>query len=524
MGIHDDVQSPSPVDRFPRRRGIVLSTGVCIVILCTALVFVGLNKGQSAHAAGTFSQGTTSTGTSQALIWFEPSGWTAGYMIVHYTVGSGVQQNVNMTYNSSTTRWEYTVSGLSSGNTITYSFTYQLSGLQYDTGSYSYTFGSTSPTATATSGSGGGAGTFPLIMKNNTGGQWSDSQIYLTILGQATPNQWSYLHADGTYSHISHLDATASNHLTKNGVNYANMSFTLAQASTVTIPATWMAARLYISLGSPMYFPIASDDSGWGGPNLSNASDPNAAVYFDWYEFTYQYGVTAYGGNTTQVDMFGFPYTVQVQQSSSNYNQANGITLTRSQIYSQYATAVGSAFTSLASTYRILAPKSSSTFATGGSQANYMQSYIAQTWSYYTTNTFSVTTQGSTFAGKVVNGQLQFTQNGSGSYVLNEPTTQDVFACSGALANGNMTTAEAVLGAAFCAAFNRGVAMNTADWNTVSAYYVNSPHNDYAMFWHQVSINHLAYGFPYDDVNSQSSVAILPNTNPPGSVTISVGW
>jgi hypothetical protein len=482
------------------------------------------------HAADSFTEGASSTSASQALLWFQPSGWTAGYVITHYMVNGGTQENVYMTYNSSTSRWEYTISGLSAGNVISYSFTYQENGLQYDTGSYSYTFSSSSATPTPTVGvtptptSGSTTGTFPLTLQNNTGGTWTNGQVYIMILGQATPGQWYYLQSNGTAVHINHLDANASNHLTKNGVNYANMAFTLAQASTVTIPAEWQAARLYISLGSPMYIPIASDDSGWGGPNIANSSDPNADVYFDWYEFTYQYGVTAFGGNTTQVDMFGFPMTARLQQSASSYDQTVGITLSRAQVYSQYASTVGAAFTGLASTYRILAPKSSSTFATGGSEANYMQAYINQTWSYYTTNAFSANIGGSAFAGRVVNGQLQFTENGSGSYVLNEPTSSDVLSCSGALAYAGMSTPEAQLGAAFCAAFNRGVALTTADWDNTAAYYTNSVHNDYAMYWHQISINHKAYGFPFDDVNNQSSVEILPNANPPSNLTIGIGW
>ncbi len=55
-----------------------------------------------------------------------------------------------------------------------------------------------------------------------------------------------------------------------------------------------------------MYIPIASNDSGWGGPDPQNPNDPNANVYFDWYEFTYHYGVIPFGGNTTQVDQFGY--------------------------------------------------------------------------------------------------------------------------------------------------------------------------------------------------------------------------
>ena len=51
-----------------------------------------------------FTQGVNAVGTNQAQFWFQPSGWTAGYVIVHYTVPGQTQQNVYMTYNSGTSR------------------------------------------------------------------------------------------------------------------------------------------------------------------------------------------------------------------------------------------------------------------------------------------------------------------------------------------------------------------------------------------------------------------------------------
>ncbi|HLZ21552.1 MAG TPA: glycoside hydrolase family 16 protein [Ktedonobacterales bacterium] len=93
----------------------------------------------SSCPSGSFAQGAANTGASTAQVWFEPCGWTAGYVILHYTVPGQVQQNVQMTYDSGTARWEYTVNGISAGQTLSYSFTYQQNGLQYDTGSYSWT-------------------------------------------------------------------------------------------------------------------------------------------------------------------------------------------------------------------------------------------------------------------------------------------------------------------------------------------------------------------------------------------------
>ena len=367
-------------------------------------------------------------------------------------------------------------------------------------------------------------GSFPFVFANNTGGRWSNSQIYVTVLGQSSPGQWSYLKADGTIAPINHLEATAPGHLTKNGRNYPNMSFRVDQAPSVRLANRFEGARMYLSLGSPLYIPVSADDKGWGGPNVNDPGDPNTDIYFDWYEFTYRDGVYAFGGNTTQVDQFGFPMTARIEQTSTGYDQTVGTTATRAEVYAKYAATVDPAFASLASTYRILAPRTSPAFHSGGAQANYLQSTIDQTWAYYTTHAFSLTRLGQTFTGKVVATQLQFTKDGAGPYVLNKPSSADVFECSGALASGGMKPVELEMGAEFCAAFNRGVAMNTADWYRPAAYYPAGPKNDFSAVFHTLGIGGRAYGFAYDDVADQSSVKILPNSKSPTRVTIGIGW
>jgi hypothetical protein len=94
---------------------------------------------------------------------------------------------------------------------------------------------------------------------------------------------------------------------------------------------------------------------------------------------------------------------------------------------------------------------------------------------------------------------------------------------AGALATG--TTEELMLESQLCAAFNRGVALNTADWGDPTKYYLNPIHNEFAAFWHSVSIDGKAYGFCYDDVHQQSSVQILSAEYPqPDSITITIGY
>jgi hypothetical protein len=100
-------------------------------------------------SAQDFTQGVTSLNATQARPWFAPNGYTAGYVIVHYLVNNVNQQNVNMVFNGGNGRWEYTISGLSSGSAVTYFFTYNKNGTQLDSQWFQYTHGGGStPTAT----------------------------------------------------------------------------------------------------------------------------------------------------------------------------------------------------------------------------------------------------------------------------------------------------------------------------------------------------------------------------------------
>ena len=499
-------------------------------------------------SAADYTQGVTKLSASSIQFWFKPT-TPAALVDVHYTGAPGLgQQNFRMANNGGT--WQQTVNGLSTGNVLSYWFTYEKGGPLFDTPHFSYTVGSgggtttpttpptttptvpttptTPPTPPTTGTQPNTNGHFPLILQNNTKGRWTNAQVYVTMLGmtsQSGAGGWFYLKPDGTMAHINHNDATAANHLTKNGVNYPNMSFSMAQASTITMPNMIFGGRIYISLGSPLFIPVSPDDQGWGGPDLHNAADPNNDVYYDWYEYTYGFGTTAnYGGNTTQVDMFGFPMTARLQQAATGYDQTVGITLTRDQVMAQYTAAVGAAYKPLENATRIVAPRTSTLFEPGGAQANYLQAYIDQVWSYYTANQFTLTRLNQTFTGRVSGNTLTFTLQGGGPYFLNKPTTTDVMGCAGALANGTMTDIARALGAEFCAAFNRGVAQNTANWYNPAAYYTNSVQNDYAKFFHSIGIDHRSYAFAYDDINDQSSVKILGNNTPPSALTLGIGW
>ncbi|UJF32228.1 glycosyl hydrolase [Paenibacillus hexagrammi] len=93
--------------------------------------------GSGPFTTADYTAGTTKLSASEAKIYFTPNGYSSAYVDVHYKINGGTQSNFRMTNNSGT--WETTVSGLSTGNTIQYWFTYNKGSVQYDTVSYTHT-------------------------------------------------------------------------------------------------------------------------------------------------------------------------------------------------------------------------------------------------------------------------------------------------------------------------------------------------------------------------------------------------
>ncbi|GLY28119.1 glycoside hydrolase family 64 protein [Kineosporia sp. NBRC 101731] len=199
--------------------------------------------------------------------------------------------------------------------------------------------------------------------------------------------------------------------------------------------------------------------------------------YNDFIEFTV--GDNVFNGNTTRVDAFGLKLAMLLHNDDGSEQEVgeNRATFAESReaTFGRFAAAVPAEFKHLASgTDRIVSPGGDSAFAAGGQYADYMNSYA--------------------------------------SSVGSNATTQQIFGCSGPLAND----------AAGCANLNRHVAdLPQTDWSTPSSYYKKAPANYYAEFWHDNAIDAKAYGFPYDDYASQSSY--ISHTDPK-YLLVAVGW
>lgn len=366
---------------------------------------------------------------------------------------------------------------------------------------------------------------------NQPGGSLADSKIYVTIFGQTyqqnssvpDPNSFVWVDAAGQNHLISYADVSAPNHLTKNGINYANMSFTLQDASQLPMPQL-AGGRIYISYNQPLYV-IINPDSTKANPSSTVQSNPAYDERWDYYEFAYYpAGGVAFGGDVNQTDQFSIPITSRLQQAAGSYDTTRGsLSFSSQQLVSDFIAETPTAFhdsilnAADGSFLRIISPLQQ----TPASLQHYFDGVINEFWTKYTATAFvrakdaigdpridghvDTTTDKFVFSVTKDDGTIK-------NFETARPTTDQVFAANGVLAPLGGDPDQSAFLRDLGAALNRGVAATPDDWLNVSAYYPASiAHNYYAEFWHKHSIDGKAYGMSYDDVNNQSSVQILPN-------------
>jgi hypothetical protein len=243
-------------------------------------------------------------------------------------------------------------------------------------------------------------------------------------------------------------------------------------------------------------------------------------VNFEWIEFTVdQWG---YHGNTTRVDQFGFPLKTRLL-GRDGYDRTLGENASRAKIFADFEALAQPEFRGLVQRpYRIVAP-AKSVFNRGQAYGNYFAAYVDQVWAYYASTDLVFTAEAGTFRGRVIGNDFVFSKNGGPQnlYIRGKPTTQEILEGSGRLASGSSD--EKVVQAQITAAFNRHLLMRVdpSQWSNASTYYGAGPANYYSKFWHDHSIDGLAYGFCYDDVRNQSTLLEHPS---PRGMFITVGW
>jgi hypothetical protein len=210
------------------------------------------------------------------------------------------------------------------------------------------------------------------------------------------------------------------------------------------------------------------------------------AAYWDFIE--YAYAKDTWHGNTTQVDAFCIPLTIELGK------QKLGITEPRGKLFDAFRKEAPKEFQAcVKGDFWILSPCRAG-FGKDGPNGKYFDRYVDEVWDMYATEK---KTPSGKWTGKVVNGALTFTPADGGKPVscARKPTTQEVFLGTGVLASNPQ----------FCAAINRHVLADPADWKNPASFYKAEPCNWYAKFFHEHSIDRKAYGFCYDDVSEQAA-------------------
>lgn len=242
---------------------------------------------------------------------------------------------------------------------------------------------------------------------------------------------------------------------------------------------------------------------------MTNESDPNYEIYWDFCEFTFNAAELYI--NISYVDFVSLPIGLQLENTSGTITTveglpSSGLDTVCAGLVAQTAKD-GAGWSDLiipsssGANLRALSPNSgitmnSSLFST------YFDSYVQEVWAKYSNGTeLTIDTQASwgAAAGTVSDDVLSF---GDSVGSFSAPSSANIFSCS----SGPFATSTAqmgAIGARLAAAFNRSTLLLDSaqpDDEVVADYYTNPITNHYARLMHATYLDGKGYAFPYDDV------------------------
>jgi hypothetical protein len=281
---------------------------------------------------------------------------------------------------------------------------------------------------------------------------------------------------------------------------------------TITVPQL-AGARLWFSIGTPLTF-LLNPGPGLVEPSVTNPSDPNIGLAWDFCEFTYNSAQLF--ANISFVDFVCLPVGLTLTDTSGSTQSvgglaAGGLDTVCAGLTAQQA-ADGNPWTDLIVTaggqnLRALSPQNgivgNSSFLSG-----YYDGYVSQVWAMYQSATLTVDTQASygIVTGQVSDGLLTF--DGVGEFA--QPATGDILSCAtGPFATAGLSDEMLAIVPRLAAAFNRSTLLidsDQPDGENPSDYYANPVTNHYARIVHAATTDGLGYGFPYDDVTPGGGV------------------
>ena len=212
--------------------------------------------------------------------------------------------------------------------------------------------------------------------------------------------------------------------------------------------------------------------------------------YWDFVEFNY--GGDTWHINTTYVDAFCIPLTIEVG------NNKVGITEPKDKLVQTFLKECPPEWKDCVKGDKwIVAPKFGG-FEKGGKHAGFFDQYVDEIWDMYKVKKETPSGQ---YTGEVVDGALIFTPTAKAAGRVK------TYKCASKPSTSDVLLGEGVLGSNpdFCGAFNRHVADDPANFHDKTKFYQTLPYNWYSKFMHDHAIDHKAYGFCYDDAAEQAS-------------------
>ncbi|OLR94638.1 beta-1,3-glucanase family protein [Actinokineospora bangkokensis] len=327
----------------------------------------------------------------------------------------------------------------------------------------------------------------PVRVVNDTGAHAGET-LFAYVVGTDL--------ATGRQVHVTAEGAAVPVSTTDNGSDgYTDYALPVDGERMVPLPQG-ISGRLYLAVGQKLKFRANPGDAlahpaGWV------ESDPNFGVLHDCVEFTYD--DTGMHCNTTMVDMLSVPLAIDLvgrrTQSTGRLSEGG-----RSRVFGAVGAAAGFAGLVVGDT-RVISPGHG--LDSGRFSADFLAAHIDEVWDRYSTRDLVVSANGTTFTGRVQDGQFAFT---NGVRPFAKPSTRDALFCDGALAapnDGVTGPVAAVLGAGL----NRGVLLSTAAQPVVdpTAYYTIAASNHYSRAMHENTVDGKAYGFAFDDVCEHAS-------------------
>ncbi|PBP25942.1 glucanase B [Diplocarpon rosae] len=279
--------------------------------------------------------------------------------------------------------------------------------------------------------------------------------------------------------------------------------------TSVTIPQL-AGGRIWFAIGKELKF-LVNPGPAIVEPSISNPSDPNIDLEWDFCEFTFANG--SLYANISYVDFVCLSISMTLTPIEGDDQNVMGLKPDGLQqivdgLQSQHL--IDSAdwdklvYMTNEKPLRVLSPNNAIVMAGGNLFQGYYDPYVNQVFDMYTTTPLAIDTQAQW--GQVIGQVSDHTINFSGLGSFSKPSTADIFSCSSGPFADN-TGALGPLTARICAGFNRSTLMNNQvhpNAEKVSDYYKTPITNHYARLVHEANVDGRGYAFPYDDVPAGS--------------------